>query len=665
MTLPTTADFNNAKRDLDDLAEIIGSSESKDIVHRSGHKTPTITKVINSFSDYSPFRNRGGWLPSEQYLVNDIWQASSGVWYVAMVPYVSASTESEDVNSANVFVHQVNIATDSVRDLAELRTFNPQAADSQINCLKHGVGAGGGGRFFYNANDTVSSDDNGYTIVTNTGKRLTRIVDQLTSEMFGVVGDGVVDDTAAIQNQINAVISRGETKVYLREGSIFNVTVLNNTKLVEFHSHRSTFNTVAYQIEVDQAFGKIELPADFSWFPKDIFLGLNGAYSSFDILKYRKTGKTYFVRHTGGNDANDGLTFNTAFSTMVHAFSQMDVDVIFLQPGEYFASQGAWGFDEGPTRDVTIRVLGGARATLLGSDAPLTGWSLVSPGVYSNSASSIKRAFDRSFVDKDGNWSDLDDVDSIAEVQETPGSFYTDNSTVYVHLFDGRVPDADVMLQIGIRPYIRGDISVYMENINCYFGFGLFVTHLNPVPGAKLYANNCEFKYSADTSGSSCHGGSAYYVDCVASKNGGDGFGYSSDSGFGVKGFELNSIGFSNGAQKVKGVGNSNGSTAHGLDCNVIRLNCKYSENLGPNCIDVLGSNSFNVNVEAFNSRRNSLSQDFTISGGDMYLVNCLPHGSQRGVFTTGGGRVYHYKTTLDAFYGSDPSSAIQFNPFK
>lgn len=51
MTLPIVTDFENAKRDIDDLASIVTSADSIEIETRLGEQKPTITKVIHDINE--------------------------------------------------------------------------------------------------------------------------------------------------------------------------------------------------------------------------------------------------------------------------------------------------------------------------------------------------------------------------------------------------------------------------------------------------------------------------------------------------------------------------------------------------------------------------------------------------------------------------------------
>ena len=58
---------------------------------------------------------------------------------------------------------------------------------------------------------------------------------------FGAVGDGVTDDTAAIQAAIDAVIASGSVDILLPSDSTILTTTLTNSSLVRFWGNNTTF----------------------------------------------------------------------------------------------------------------------------------------------------------------------------------------------------------------------------------------------------------------------------------------------------------------------------------------------------------------------------------------------------------------------------------------
>tara|TARA_B110001454_G_scaffold54930_2_gene53740 strand:+ start:29888 stop:31948 length:2061 start_codon:yes stop_codon:yes gene_type:complete len=205
MTLPTVQEFKDAKQDLDDLAEVINSPSIKDVSMREGKNVPTLAKVIKRLNDHAPVRNRGLWLSETTYEANDIWHSSDDVWYVVVQEYVSGVTQQIDIDAKKVFVHQVNIATDAVETVVELRKFEPSKPNQRVYLLGNILQGYGPGWYWYHQADTTSKDNNGTLIVNETGKRLKRLSDgsPLNVAIFGAVPGG---DPAANLLAINSCI---------------------------------------------------------------------------------------------------------------------------------------------------------------------------------------------------------------------------------------------------------------------------------------------------------------------------------------------------------------------------------------------------------------------------------------------------------------------------
>ncbi|GAA3413668.1 right-handed parallel beta-helix repeat-containing protein [Paenibacillus hodogayensis] len=73
------------------------------------------------------------------------------------------------------------------------------------------------GFFLYDPADTASPDNTGTVLVSTSGARFKRIVEQsfVNAKWFGAAGDGTTDDTAAI----NAAIGNGNVTVYIPKGT--------------------------------------------------------------------------------------------------------------------------------------------------------------------------------------------------------------------------------------------------------------------------------------------------------------------------------------------------------------------------------------------------------------------------------------------------------------
>lgn len=95
--------------------------------------------------------------------------------------------------------HVAQVAT-----IADLRALEPAFDGQQVELLGHTV-AGLGGGMFYADFSSSAADDNGVTVVTTGGERWVRKLEGFVSpEMFGAIGDGVTDDTQAVQSSVNS-----------------------------------------------------------------------------------------------------------------------------------------------------------------------------------------------------------------------------------------------------------------------------------------------------------------------------------------------------------------------------------------------------------------------------------------------------------------------------
>jgi len=124
----------------------------------------------------------------------------------------------------------LSIVVSSKDSIADLRAYEPLIDGQQISLLGHTVKGVGGGKFFHDASDTTSSDNNGTVIVTSKGERWKREFTDVNVQYFGALGDGTTDDTEAFKSARDLIktISRtvpespnplGGPKIYLPYGT--------------------------------------------------------------------------------------------------------------------------------------------------------------------------------------------------------------------------------------------------------------------------------------------------------------------------------------------------------------------------------------------------------------------------------------------------------------
>lgn len=93
-----------------------------------------------------------------------------------------------------------------------------------------GVPDGGGGLYRYDATDTTTPDNGGTVIVgLNNARWKLMLTHSVSVKQFGAKGDGVNDDTAAIQ----ACINSGQRRIYFPSGTYLITNTLNCTNLAE------------------------------------------------------------------------------------------------------------------------------------------------------------------------------------------------------------------------------------------------------------------------------------------------------------------------------------------------------------------------------------------------------------------------------------------------
>jgi hypothetical protein len=151
---------------------------------------------------------------------------------------------------------------------------------------------------------------------------------------------------------------------------------------------------------------------------------------------------TYYVSQSNGSDSNNGLTEATAFKTIakVNALKNLKGgDAVLLRRGDVWHEQLVIPGSGTSTRSrLTIDAYGsGAKPTIDGADV-VTGWSLTSAGTYQTrrTTPSYKVFVDALYKES----TPLKLQTSVTSTINTPGSFYRDEDTLYIHLADGSDP---------------------------------------------------------------------------------------------------------------------------------------------------------------------------------------------------------------------------------
>lgn len=373
---------------------------------------------------------------------------------------------------------------------------------------------------------------------------------------------------------------------------------------------------------------ELELPSPyFDWFNYKAFYNQDGTgYCDIRKEDVKPTGtKKYYVGFEGASDSNDGLTMSTSLATITAAYAKADVDIISLAPKRHFRPVAFYSLTL--NRDVQI-ICEYGRAELVSADDLTWTVNATFSNVYEATRSSLQDiipCWDSSFVDENGDYLEMQEVSSIADVSSTPNSWFTDGSTVYVRTLDDRVADSDILVLITVNTTTEGNgFTVYFENID--FVCSNNIHRSDPATGDgspnTVAAVNCTFKYSSSLSGIAggsggfrTEGVNSYLFDCVAAKNAVDGFNYHSYNSNPPRAFEFNCVGRDNGHPTIADNA-SQGTTMHQAG-SIIRINGEYYSNKGPSMADVgAGCSSFNVGSYFYNSEStiNARSMDFFAS---------------------------------------------------
>ncbi|NIW40156.1 MAG: hypothetical protein GWN14_02435, partial [candidate division Zixibacteria bacterium] len=210
---------------------------------------------------------------------------------------------------------------------------------------------------------------------------------------------------------------------------------------------------------------------------------------------------TYYV-DKAATGANDGSSWEDAFTTLYSALSAADVDRIYIAKGYYYRNQSWQAYN--PARSIEVigdLNQGSGDGVYLTSDCHnnLGAWALDGNHYEATDGGrTVRHVWDKNNPDANGNAQPLTLRASEAEVDANANSWYQDATHVYVRLADGREPDSDVYFyESGTACRMaRDNQTLYIENLNIQGGwYNTSIGNATSAGGAKFYAKNCLFKY--------------------------------------------------------------------------------------------------------------------------------------------------------------------------
>lgn len=308
---------------------------------------------------------------------------------------------------------------------------------------------------------------------------------------------------------------------------------------------------------------------------------------SYVPLDPRVDATQYYVDITNGNDANTGLSWAQAFKSIWKATTAGNTAAapyaVNIAAGRYsrvnnFANGSGTVI---PTQSCVFRAIGGQVECHVGG--PLT-WALNSGTTYQATRSNAKRVLDWVNVDDKNDYFEYSLAASLAACQATPGTWYTDNVTVYVNRIDGAVvSDANTSAMLtnvdGIEFTTSGSMHLY--GISQIGGVNGAIRLQNNVNG-RFYAEDCRFSHSTNgTASDNVTGldvGLVVMNRCVSSKGQKDGFNYHTKSASVPQSIHFDCMAYENGT--VTTSTSNNGATIHDAGL-LVDFNGRYFKNYG------------------------------------------------------------------------------------
>lgn len=407
----------------------------------------------------------------------------------------------------------------------------------------------------------------------------------------------------------------------------------------------------------------LSTPAGFSWtnhpLVGKLFIDQYGiASTTFDPTTRKHVGGvTYYVDSINGNDANSGLSDAAALAKITTAVTKADVGTVMVKgngpSNPYYRGRGFNNLKI----DKNINIIGyGDNLPYITTHDLLT-YTLASGQTYTyqTTRSSVSEVLDMIGA-AGGSGVKLTNVASIEECEAAAGSWFQQDSTLYVHASDSRNlvnnhPSDIWALLTTTNVSNTGDFTTYLENLVIYGGSHVVVASCASAAGATFTAVNVETGLSNATQGNNVNllGCDAVLVNCDTNRSGLDGYNYHAANGKICRVLEINCRGWDCG----HGI-TDQCSTAHD-GSQVIRVGGTYRRSTAANVADVNdGTQSWNIACvgdtagKGFANWHCGITSDTTGSGPRMWLHGCSSANADWATAVYGVGQILSRGSRLD-----------------
>lgn len=374
----------------------------------------------------------------------------------------------------------------------------------------------------------------------------------------------------------------------------------------------------------------------------------NQALERLPVTVFRKDGKystnfnpkdwephsfdsTFYVSQSSGNNSNAGSSAEDAFQDIdnaldaVIAASGTNFELIILDG--YFDRLTGWRGRQIGSKNIVVRCLGDVTSS--GEYSGLT-WTDQTGGVFSTTRTATGVMYDKVNL-TNGEWTQLQPVDSITECQNTSNSTFTDGTTLYIHRSDDLEPtESNTMVgttTLNVRPAEDGLTMIYGMKI--YGSSDAISCNMGNNTNSTVILVNCESGYS-ETNAADFNGARRVInYQCKSVGAGNDGFNYQAGASNVeqlVAEIDCTSIVAGEYATDT----NNNASSIHD-DGRIVRVNCNYAQSRGPVVNDVNNAISWCLGCKSGGTIgvTGLLSTSWSVgAGATMYLEDCEATGA-------------------------------------